>query len=65
MPKYPHIKVKLSESDGNAFAILGLCLSAAKAAGLSKDKIDAFRSEAMMKDYDHLLGTAMRWFDCE
>ena len=32
-------------------------------AGLSEDEIAAFMSEAMAGDYDHLLQTAMRWFD--
>jgi hypothetical protein len=33
-PKYPHIKVRLSGQDGNAFTILGACRRAAERAGL-------------------------------
>ena len=62
-PKYPHITVHLTGNDGNAFLVLGLCQRAAKKAGLPKEEIDAFREEATSGDYDHLLQTAMRWFD--
>jgi hypothetical protein len=64
-PKYPKIKVQLSDQDGNAFIVLGTCMREAKAAGLSKEEMDAFRREAMESDYDHLIHTAMRWFDCD
>lgn len=64
-PKYPEIKVQLSNQDGNAFAVLGCCMREAKAAGLSKEEVDLFRQEAMESDYDHLIHTAMRWFDCD
>jgi hypothetical protein len=63
--KYPDITVNLTGNDGNAFMILALCLKAAKAAGLPKEERDAFEAEATSDDYDHLLNTAMRWFDCE
>lgn len=62
-PKYPYIIVELSGHDGNAFAILGRCRQAAQEAGLSEDEIDAFMTEAMAGNYDHLLLTAMCWFD--
>ena len=64
-PKYPHISVKLTGRDGNAFMILGLCQRAARKAGLPQEEIDAFREEATVGDYNHLLQTAMRWFNCE
>jgi len=64
-PKYPNIRVKLSDHDGNAFMVLGLCLREVKAAGLAKDEMTAFREEAMKGDYDHLIRTALRWFECE
>ncbi|GAA0306618.1 hypothetical protein [Rhodovulum strictum] len=62
-PQYPDITVTLTGQDGNAFAILGRCREAARDAGLSDDEIAAFMAEAMAGDYDHLLQTAMRWFD--
>lgn len=64
-PKYPHIVVSLSDQDGNAFMILGMCQHAAKEAGLTKEDIQAFYQEATAGDYDHLLRTAGRWFACE
>ena len=62
-PKHPEIIVTLTGQDGNAFAVLGRCREAARDAGLSEDEITAFMDEAMAGDYDHLLQTAMRWFE--
>jgi hypothetical protein len=62
-PRYPHIVVALTGHDGNAFVILDRCRKAARDAGLSDDEIAAFVAEAMKKDYDHLLRTAMGWFE--
>jgi hypothetical protein len=62
-PKHPGITVTLTGHDGNAFAVLGRCREAATDAGLSDAEITAFIAEAMAGDYDHLLQTAMRWFD--
>lgn len=62
-PRYPHITVALTGQDGNAFAVLGRCREAARDAGLSDEEIAAFMDEAMAGDYDHLLQTAMRWFE--
>ena len=62
-PKYPEITVALTGHDGNAFAVLGRCREAAAEAGLTDDEIAAFMDEAMADDYDHLLQTAMRWFE--
>ncbi len=62
-PKHPHITVALTGHDGNAFVILNRCRKAAREADVSDGEIAAFIAEAMAKDYDHLLHTAMRWFD--
>lgn len=64
-PRYPHIAVRLSELDGNPFAILGMCRSAARAAHLSPREIEAFFSEATKGDYAHLIEITTRWFNCE
>lgn len=64
-PKYPKITVQLTGQDGNAFMVLGLCQRAAKEAGLSKQEIGLFLQEATSEDHDHLLQTAMRWFNCQ
>ena len=61
--KYPHITVALTGHDGNAFVILSRYRKAAREAGLSDGEIATFVAEAMSKDYDHLLQTAMRWFE--
>lgn len=62
-PKYPEIIVTLTGHDGNAFTVLGRCRQAAEEAGLDEDEIATFTNEAMKGDYDHLLRTAMSWFD--
>jgi hypothetical protein len=56
-------KVKLIGNDGNAFAIMGACKRAARDAKYTKEQIDQYLKESMSGDYDHLLGTAMKWFD--
>jgi hypothetical protein len=63
--KYPNVKVKLVGEDGNAFSIMGRVRQAMQRAGLPKAEIDAFMSECTSGDYDHLLGTCMRWVDCD
>jgi hypothetical protein len=62
--KYPDIHVQLTGKDGNAFYILGRCQGAARKAGVPDDQIKAFMAEASAGDYDHLLATCMRWFEC-
>lgn len=62
-PKHPEIIVTLTGQDGNAFAVLGRCREAARDAGISEDEIAVFMAEAVAKDYNHLLQTAIRWFE--
>ena len=62
-PKHPQIIVELTGYDGNAFAVLGRCRQAAQQAELPDEVIATFMAEAMATDYDHLLQTAMLWFD--
>lgn len=62
--KFPNVRVKLTGKDGNAFNILGLCKRAAYRAGLSEREVIAFLNEATDGDYNHLLATCQRWFDC-
>ena len=63
--KHPEITVQLSGQDGNAFMILSLCKRAMQLAHLPQEEIDQFMKEAMSGDYNHLLATAMTWFDIE
>lgn len=60
--KYPNVHVQLTGQDGNAFAILGRCIAAAKRKGISEEEREAFIKEATSGDYNHLLATAMKWF---
>lgn len=62
-PKYPKITVELIGHDGNAFTVIGRCCQAAREAGLSDSEIAAFTAAATAGDYDHLLQTAMQWFE--
>ncbi len=55
--------LELLGHDGNAFAILGRAAKTLKRAGYNQDQVDAFHAEATAGDYDHLLGTCMKWFD--
>lgn len=65
MIKYPHIKVKLIGTDGNAFALLGKVSRALRQAKVPQEKIEEFLQDAMSGDYDHLLGVIQNWVDAE
>jgi len=60
MPKYPDIKVRLTGTDGNAYAILAKVSQALKGAGVDSAE---FMAEAMSGDYNALLRTCCRWVD--
>lgn len=59
--KYPDIDVQLTGESGNALSIRGAVTKALKRGDVSSKEIDAFRTEAMSGDYDHVLQTAMKW----
>ncbi len=65
MPETTKPVVQLSGIDSNAFMILGACLKAAKKAKMSKEWMDKFLNEAKAGDYDHLLQTAIKYFDVD
>ena len=54
--------LKLVGEDGNAFAILGRAARVARKHNLDWATI---QKEATSGDYDHLLQTMMKYFDCE
>ncbi len=58
MIKYPQVNVRLSGTEGNAFAVLGKVQEAMRRA-----KVDStgFLDEAMSGDYDHLLAVCQQW----
>jgi len=61
--KHPKVKVQLTGTDGNAFAVLGAVRKAMRRAGVPAAEIDQFTKEASSGDYNNLLATAMRWVD--
>jgi hypothetical protein len=64
-PKYPHVRVRLVGTDGNAFAVLGKVLGALRRAGVSDMERIAFQKAATVGDYDHLLATVMATVEVE
>lgn len=59
----PRPVVKLTGTDGNAFAIMGLMRRSLKGAGWNSGQIDQFLQECMSGDYDHLLATCLKYAD--
>lgn len=57
--------VVLCGEDGNAFAIMGKCRKAARKAGWTDEQWKAVHAKMMEGDYDHLLMTAMEYFDVD
>lgn len=53
-----NIVVKLTGTDGNAFALMGKVRTALRRGGHS-ELVEPFTKEAMSGDYDHLLATCM------
>jgi len=64
-PKYPNVKVNLSDEDGNAFSILGRVRKALRRAGVPEVEVQEFHDEAVSGDYDHLLQTVMKTVETE
>lgn len=56
-------KVKLTNTDGNAFMIIGACRRAARSAGWGDKRIAEVTEKMTAGDYDHLLRVAMEHFD--
>jgi len=63
-PKVDRPVLVLVGEDGNAFSILGRARRALLLAGRG-DEWPAFVAEATGGDYNHLLVTAMKWFEVE
>jgi len=58
-------KLRLVGEDGNAFAILGRAHRAARRSGMPEEQWKAIMAEATAGDYDHLLQTMLKYFDCD
>jgi len=63
--KYPEIEVQLTGQDGNAFAIMGAVVKGLRRGGVSAEEIDAYRTDSMSGDYNHLLNVAMEWVNVQ
>ncbi len=63
--KYPDVTVNLSETDGNAFFIIGRVRASLRRAGVPAEDVEAFSKEAMSSDYDHVLQTCFKWVNVE
>ena len=63
-PKPERPALVLVGTDGNAFCILGKARRALRLAGRG-DEWTTFEAEATSGNYDHLLATAMKWFEVE
>lgn len=61
--KYPHIKVQLVGTDGNAFAVLGKVKTAMRKGGCTEAECSEYFNEATAGDYDHLLQTTMKYVE--
>jgi hypothetical protein len=57
--------VQLSGQDGNVYSIIGRCREAAKKAQWLPTEWEAVKKEMMDGDYDHVLQTAMKYFEVE
>ena len=62
-PKYPNIEVPLSQTDGNALAIVGRVTRYLKKAGVPDSEIAQYRAESLGGDYNNLLRVAMEWVE--
>jgi len=55
--------VKLIDTDGNAFAIIGRVKNALIKAGADKEYVKKYQDAAMSGDYDNLLCVTMDYVD--
>jgi hypothetical protein len=57
------VAVKLTGTDGNAFAVMGAVQKGLKKAGATKEDIAEYMAESMSGDYNHLIATACKWVE--
>jgi len=65
VPSRERPTVKLTGTDGNAFAIMGAVTSALRKAGYTNEEIHEYQAQCMSGDYNNLLATSMKWVDVE
>ena len=51
--------VKLTGTDGNAFAVMGTVRNAMKEVGRTQDEMDEVMHDMMSGDYNHLMSVVM------
>jgi hypothetical protein len=56
-------KLRLTAASGGAMHVVMNCRAAAKKAGWTRDQIDALTKELTAGDYDHVLQTALTYFE--
>jgi hypothetical protein len=57
------VVMRLVGEDGNAFAIMGRFIKAARRTGWSQEEIDVVLNEAKSSDYNHLLATIAEYVE--
>lgn len=63
-PKHPDIRVALTQTDGNVFALLGACTLAMRRGGLPDPELKQFMDEVQeAPSYDAALRVMMRWVE--
>lgn len=60
-PKYHNVRLRVSALDSNALCIVGAACAALRKAGVRSGEIEAFASDALSGDYNHVLRTTMGW----
>jgi hypothetical protein len=63
-PIFEGVKFDLANTDANVFNLIGIASGKARKAKIPPEKIKEFQTEAMSGDYDHVIQTIMRYFDC-
>jgi hypothetical protein len=62
-PRYPQVRVRMSEPGGNLLCVLDRVGAALKAAGVPAVDIQQFLTEAGQGDYERLLATCRQLAD--
>lgn len=57
----PAVNVSLVGIDGNAFSVMGTVIRGLQDAGNDADVIEAYESDAMSGDYDHLIQVSIAY----
>lgn len=57
--------LKLTGSDGNAYSVLAACKRKARKFGCTNEALDELQEEMLSGDYNHVLQTAMKYFEVD